>query len=144
MAGESAADEDSARFIVAQELEEFLEQQRAQSVIPTVKALRQKAADVMAEELMLLEKHTEGMSAEHRVEVQKTVRRIVDKLLHTPTVQAKRLSAGGQQVSYADALAALFQLPTGTATKESRAQAIRDVSNEVKAISATRNQIGEV
>ena len=144
MAGESAADEDSARFIVAQELEEFLEQQRAQSVIPTVKALRQKAADVMAEELMLLDKHTEGMSAEHRAEVQKTVRRIVDKLLHTPTVQAKRLSAGGQQVSYADALAALFQLPTGTATKESRAQAIRDVSNEVKAISATRNQIGEV
>ena len=93
---------------------------------------------------MLLDKHTEGMSAEHRAEVQKTVRRIVDKLLHTPTVQAKRLSAGGQQVSYADALAALFQLPTGTATKESRAQAIRDVSNEVKAISATRNQIGEV
>ena len=144
MAGESAADEDSARFIVAQELEEFLEQQRAQSVIPTVKALRQKAADVVAEELMLLEKHTAGMSAEHRAEVQRSVRRIVDKLLHTPTVQAKRLSAGGQQVGYADALAALFQLPTGSTATESRAQAIREVSNEVKAISATRNQTGEV
>lgn len=144
MAGESAADEDSARFVVAQELEEFLEQQRAQSVIPTVKALRQKAADVMAEELMLLEKHTEGMSQEHRAEVQKSVRRIVDKLLHTPTVQAKRLSAGGQQVSYADALAALFQLPTGSVVNESNAKTIREVSNEVKAISATRNHTGEV
>ena len=144
MAGESAADEDSARFIVAQELQEFLEQQRAQSVIPTVKALRQKAADVVAEELMLLEKHTAGMAPEHRVEVQKSVRRIVDKLLHTPTVQAKRLSAGGQQVGYADALAALFELSTEAIAGESRAQVIREVSDEVKAISAIHNQTGEV
>lgn len=144
MAGESAADEGSARFIVAQELQEFLEQQRAQSVIPTVKALRQKAADVVAEELMLLEKHTSGMAAEHRAEVQKSVRRIVDKLLHTPTVQAKKLSADGQQVGYADALAALFDLPTGSVAEESRVQVIREVSDEVKSISAIHNQTGEV
>lgn len=144
MAGESAADEGSARFIVAQELQEFLEQQRAQSVIPTVKALRQKAADVVAEELMLLEKHTAGMAAEHRAEVQKSVRRIVDKLLHTPTVQAKKLSADGQQVGYADALAALFDLPTGSVAEESRVQVIRGVSDEVKSISAIHNQTGEV
>ncbi len=113
MAGDRAQDEDPARAIVADELESFLEQQRAQSVVPTVKALRQKAGEVMAEELMALERLTPDMSEADRAAVAKSMKRVVDKLLHTPTVQAKKLSAGGQQVSYPDALAALFNLPNG-------------------------------
>ncbi|OFT34492.1 glutamyl-tRNA reductase [Corynebacterium sp. HMSC08A12] len=113
MAGDRAQDEDPAREIVADELQSFLEQQRAQSVVPTVKALRQKAGEVMAEELMTLERLTPDMSEADRAAVVKSMKRVVDKLLHTPTVQAKKLSAGGQQVSYPDALAALFNLPNG-------------------------------
>lgn len=113
MAGDSVEDEDPARSIVKEELESFLEQQRAQAVIPTVKALRKKAVDLMADELLALERSTPEMSAEDRQLVERSMRRFVDKLLHTPTVQAKRLSAGGAHVSYPDALAALFQLPTG-------------------------------
>lgn len=113
MAGDQVQDEDPAREIVADELQTFLEQQRAQSVVPTVKALRQKAGEVMAEELMTLERLTPDMSEADRAAVVKSMKRVVDKLLHTPTVQAKKLSAGGQQVSYPDALAALFNLPNG-------------------------------
>ncbi|WP_293817504.1 glutamyl-tRNA reductase [uncultured Corynebacterium sp.] len=113
MAGDRVQDEDPARDIVADELQSFLEQQRAQSVVPTVKALRQKAGEVMAEELMTLERLTPDMSEADRAAVVKSMKRVVDKLLHTPTVQAKKLSAGGQQVSYPDALAALFNLPNG-------------------------------
>ena len=113
MAGDQVQDEDPAREIVADELQTFLEQQRAQSVVPTVKALRQKAGEVMAEELMTLERLTPDMSETDREAVVKSMKRVVDKLLHTPTVQAKKLSAGGQQVSYPDALAALFNLPNG-------------------------------
>ena len=53
------------------------------------------------------------MSEADRAAVVKSMKRVVDKLLHTPTVQAKKLSAGGQQVSYPDALTALFNLPNG-------------------------------
>lgn len=113
MAGDQVQDEDPAREIVADELQTFLEQQRAQSVVPTVKALRQKAGEVMAEELMTLERLTPDMSEANRAAVVKSMKRVVDKLLHAPTVQAKKLSAGGQQVSYPDALAALFNLPNG-------------------------------
>lgn len=113
MAGESVEDEDPARSIVNEELELFLEQQRSQSVIPTVKALRKKAVDLMADEMLLMERATPDMSEADRAVVERTMKRFVDKLLHTPTVQAKRLSAGGAQVSYPDALAALFQLPVG-------------------------------
>ena len=44
-----------------------------------------------------------------RAEVTRTVRRVVDKLLHTPTVQVKKLSSEGGAVNYAEALAVLAQ-----------------------------------
>ena len=113
MAGEGPDDEAPARAIVATELQDFITQQRAQSVVPTVKALRQRASDLVADELMVLERATPTMSPADRAAVEKSIRRVVDKLLHTPTVQAKKLSAGGAQVSYSDALATLFNLPVG-------------------------------
>ncbi|HEX5121369.1 MAG TPA: glutamyl-tRNA reductase, partial [Pseudonocardiaceae bacterium] len=43
-------------------------------------------------------------------ELAKTVRRVVDKLLHTPTVRVKQLASGPNGASYADALRELFAL----------------------------------
>ena len=39
-----------------------------------------------------------------------TVRRVVDKLLHTPTVRVKELADAPEGLSYADALRELFDL----------------------------------
>ena len=45
-----------------------------------------------------------------RAEVRRSVQRVVDKLLHTPTVRVKELARDGQGGSYARALSELFDL----------------------------------
>ena len=62
-------------------------------VTPTVTALRQRAADVVEAELLRLDNRLPGLDAAHRDEVAKTVRRVVDKLLHAPTVRVKQLAS---------------------------------------------------
>ena len=121
LAGDGARDESAARDIVATELSEYLEQVRVQSVVPTVKALRRRAADVVDDELGQLVRRTPGMGDEDRAEVARTVRRVVDKLLHAPTVQVKKLSSQDGTVNYAEALATLFNLPSGATSVVSQA-----------------------
>jgi glutamyl-tRNA reductase len=75
-----------------------------------VVALRSYAGEVVAGELARLRQRL-GDTIDDRVraEVDQTVRRVVDKLLHTPTVRVKSLAAedGGH---YAAALRELFDL----------------------------------
>ncbi|WP_334143282.1 glutamyl-tRNA reductase [Corynebacterium nuruki] len=120
LAGDGGSDEHAAHDIVASELAEYLDQVRVQSVVPTVKALRQRASEVVDDELGQLIRRTPGMSDADRAEVTRTVRRVVDKLLHTPTVQVKKLSSEGGAVNYAEALAVLFNLPSGSSAAVSR------------------------
>jgi len=120
LAGDGTRDEDEARKVVSQELSEYLEQSRVQAVVPTVKALRQRASDVIDDELGQLMRRSPGMSDQERAEVSRTVRRVVDKILHTPTVQVKKLSSTGGSVNYAEALAVLFNLPAGSSAPVSR------------------------
>lgn len=120
LAGDGTRDEDAARRVVAEELAEYLEQARVQAVVPTVKALRQRASDVIDDEVGQLVRRTPGMSDQDRAEVVRTVRRVVDKLLHTPTVQVKKLSTAGGTVNYAEALATLFNLPAASSAAVSR------------------------
>lgn len=107
-------DEAAARAIVAAELEDYLQAQRALDVTPTVKALRERAAEVVSAELLRLEAKTPGLTERERQEVGRTVRRVVDKLLHVPTVQVKKLSGEPGGTSYAVALQRLFDLPLET------------------------------
>jgi glutamyl-tRNA reductase len=50
------------------------------------------------------------MGDAEREEVHRTVQRVVDKLLHTPTVRVKELAREGQGGDYARALSELFDL----------------------------------
>ena len=88
--------------------------QRALEVAPTVKALRERASEVVSAELLRLEAKTPGLTDRERQEVGRTVRRVVDKLLHVPTVQVKKLSGEPGGTSYAQALQRLFDLPLST------------------------------
>jgi glutamyl-tRNA reductase len=107
---EHAADVDATRAIVAQEVAAFLGWQRGASVAPTVVALRGMAEDVVVAELTRLAGRAPDLDARTREEIESTVRRVVDKLLHAPTVRVKQFAEepGGQ--SYADALSRLFDL----------------------------------
>ena len=84
----------------------------AASVAPTVVALRAKAATVVDAELARLAGRlsADGLSGRALDEIAQTVHRVVDKLLHAPTVRVKELagSPGGEE--YAAALRVLFDL----------------------------------
>ena len=110
-----AAENDAlaARSIVAAELTDYLTLQRQAEVTPTVAALRQRAAEVVEAEILRLETRLPGLDDPQRDEVAKTVRRVVDKLLHAPTVRVKQLAATPNGDHYAEALRELFELKPG-------------------------------
>jgi hypothetical protein len=101
---------EAVRRIVCEEVEAFLSAARAAAVAPTVVALRSKAAEVVESELTRLTGRVPAMDDRARREIEQTVRRVVDKLLHAPTVRVKELAAAPGGDSYADALRELFDL----------------------------------
>jgi glutamyl-tRNA reductase len=107
---EHVADVEATKEIVADEVAAFLGWQRASSVAPTVVALRGMAEEVVVAELVRLTGRAPDLDDRTRHEIESTVRRVVDKLLHAPTVRVKQLAEepGGQ--AYADALSRLFDL----------------------------------
>jgi glutamyl-tRNA reductase len=113
-AGAASSDASAAREIVSSELSGYLAGQRLAEVTPTVTALRQRAAEVVEGELMRLESRLPGLDSPQRDEVARTVRRVVDKLLHSPTVRVKQLATTPGGDSYAAALRELFELSPGT------------------------------
>ncbi|WP_127784063.1 glutamyl-tRNA reductase [Rhodococcus sp. X156] len=109
----ASADTDAARAIVAAELSTYLAAQRAAEVTPTVTALRRRAAEVVEAELLRLETRLPTLGDVERDEVGRAVRRVVDKLLHAPTVRVKQLAAAPGGDTYAQALRELFELGPG-------------------------------
>ena len=105
-----AADVDTVRKIVSAEVAAFGAAQRAAHITPTVIALRSMAADLVASELARLDGRLPDLDDRERAEVSQTVRRVVDKLLHAPTVRVKQLAGEPGGAGYADALRELFDL----------------------------------
>jgi glutamyl-tRNA reductase len=106
----AAAHTDAAREIVAAEVAAYLAGQRMAEVTPTVTALRRRAAEVVDTELLRLEHRLPGLDDVQRDEVARTVRRVVDKLLHAPTVRIKQLAVAPGGDTYTEALRELFEL----------------------------------
>ena len=102
----------AVRAICEAELAAYRSAVDAARVAPTVVALRAKAATVVDAELARLASRLNGhgLSGHALDEIAQTVRRVVDKLLHAPTVRVKELagSPGGEE--YAAALRVLFDL----------------------------------
>jgi glutamyl-tRNA reductase len=108
----TADDVAAVRAIVEEELAGYRSAVDAARVAPTVVALRAKAATVVDAELARLAGRltADDLSKHALDEIAHTVRRVVDKLLHAPTVRVKELagSPGGEE--YAAALRVLFDL----------------------------------
>ncbi|MFH9352687.1 glutamyl-tRNA reductase [Kitasatospora sp. NPDC017646] len=109
-ASPGAGDVDEVARIVSDEVTAFGAAQRAARIAPTVVALRAMASDVVAAELGRLDSRLPDLDERSRAEITQTVRRVVDKLLHAPTVRVKQLAAEPGGASYADALRELFDL----------------------------------
>jgi glutamyl-tRNA reductase len=107
-----ADDVAAVRAIAEAELAGYQAGIDAARVAPTVVALRAKAAEVVEAELARLTGRlvADAVSGRAMDEIAHTMRRVVDKLLHAPTVRVKELagSPGGEE--YAAALRVLFDL----------------------------------
>ncbi|MEU6664815.1 glutamyl-tRNA reductase [Streptomyces sp. NPDC046727] len=117
-----AADVDQVRRIVSDEVAAFGAAQRAAHITPTVVALRTMAADVVAGEIARLDGRLPDLDERQRGEIRQAVHRVVDKLLHAPTVRVKQLAAEPGGAGYADALRTLFDLDPETVAAVSRAE----------------------
>ncbi|MDR7302361.1 glutamyl-tRNA reductase [Haloactinomyces albus] len=109
------SESDHATRIVTEEVRSYLAAQRSAEVTPTVTALRRRAAEVVDAELLRLDSRLPELDGEVREEFTRTVRRVVDKLLHAPTVRVKQLASVPGGSGYADALRELFELDPQTA-----------------------------
>ncbi len=106
----AAHDVAAAHALIEAETALLRAEQQAAAVAPTVSALRSQASQVVDAELLRLSTRLPDLDARARNEIARTVRRVVDKLLHEPTVRVKELASTPGGVDYADALRALFGL----------------------------------
>jgi glutamyl-tRNA reductase len=99
-----------AEEIVAEEAERFRAWQASRDVVPAIASLRAYAEDIRASELERARARLEKLTDAERRAVEAVTARIVDKLLHGPTVRMKEAAAGADGAVYADALRHLFGL----------------------------------
>ncbi len=100
----------AVRDLVTGEVATYLASRMVKSVAPTVTALRSRAAAVVAGEMERLDHRLPDLDPATREELRRTVHRVVEKLLHTPTVRVKELSGSDRGEGYAAALRDLFDL----------------------------------
>jgi glutamyl-tRNA reductase len=98
---------DRAETIVADEAERFREWQASLDVVPAIASLRARAEEIRRAEL---ERVAGRLSDEERRAVESVTARMLDKLLHLPTVRMKQAAVTADGVVYADAVRHLFGL----------------------------------
>ncbi len=117
------ADVAAVRSIVAEEFDARVSAEHAARVAPTVVALRAKAAEVVDAEIARLSGRLNTLDARAHSEVARAMRRVVDKLLHAPTVRVKELAGSAAGDSYENALRVLFDLDPAAIEAVTRADA---------------------
>jgi glutamyl-tRNA reductase len=95
----SAADRAAGEAIVAAEVETFQMWRRGADIAPAVAALRARADEVVSAELRWLWQRRPELSDEQRAAFTQALHRVVQRLLHRPTVRMRELasSPGGDQ-----------------------------------------------
>ena len=107
-------DVEGVRRIVGSEVQNYLGARISERVAPTVVALRAMASEVVASELEWFTARRPDLSEADRADVEHLLRRVVDKLMHAPTVRVKELASEPDGEAYAEALHRLFDLDLRT------------------------------
>jgi glutamyl-tRNA reductase len=123
LAASQAGDVAAVRAIVAEELAARASARHAARVAPTVVALRAKAVEVVEAELARLAGKLGEIDDRSRAEIAQAMHRVMDKLLHAPTVRVKELAGSPGGDSYEAALRVLFDLDPGAVEAVTRADA---------------------
>ncbi|MGB7982557.1 MAG: glutamyl-tRNA reductase [Candidatus Nanopelagicales bacterium] len=106
----SESDSAAAREIVADEVQAYLAASAAHQVEPTLVSLRAHAGTVLDAEMARLRLRLNSADGATLAEVERSMRRAINTLLHNPTVRMKQLAAQPGGDRYAEALSALFDL----------------------------------
>jgi glutamyl-tRNA reductase len=116
-AAPAVAETAAVEQIVTGEVDNFLGWMRGAEIAPTVAALRTRAEDVVTAEMRKLLSRRPEFTEEQRADVSRTLHRVVQQILHSPTVRVRQLAAepGGDQ--YAALLRELFDLDVPLATQ---------------------------
>jgi len=99
-----------AEAIVEDEADRFRAWQASREVVPAIASLRTRAEEIRAGELERARSWLGQLSDGERAAVESITARIVDKLLHVPTVRIKEAAAGADGPVYESALRHLFDL----------------------------------
>jgi len=123
LAASQTGDVAAVRAIVAEELAARASARHAARVAPTVVALRAKAVEVVEAELARLAGKLGEIDDRTRAEIAQAMHRVMDKLLHAPTVRVKELAGSPGGDSYEAALRVLFDLDQAAVEAVTRADA---------------------
>ena len=100
--------------IICEQVAGFLAWFRAQDVVPTIVDLRQRVESIRQAELAWVMGKLEGLSEDERNVVSAFSQRLVNKILHQPTVRLKRHANDREAYRYTDALRDLFGIEDGS------------------------------
>jgi glutamyl-tRNA reductase len=100
------------REILAAEIERYRADRAGREVAPLVTSLRDLGESVRTGELERFRAKLDSLDTDQRAVVDALTQGIVNKLLHEPTVRVKDAAGTPRGDYYADALAALFDLPS--------------------------------
>ena len=126
----SVADREACEAIIAAEVEVFQTWQRGADVAPAVATLRARAEEVVAAELRRLWQRRPDLPEELRAEFGHAMHRVVQRLLHRPTVRMRELASspdGGEALAVLRELFDLQAEPEGL----DRAVAVRPTDDPI-------------
>lgn len=115
---EASASVEEARTVVSEAVSSYKTERAQRGADDAIVALRKHVQSLLDEEMAKVRKHHGCTGAAEEVEF--GVRRIVRKLLHTPTVRARELAAAGRGEDYIAALETLFDLEVAPAADSQR------------------------
>jgi glutamyl-tRNA reductase len=104
----SVASVQAAQRIVEESVTQFRAAQRLTQATPIFAAMRDLAAAATASELDRLARKLDAIDAAAHEEIGRSVRRIVDKVLHQPTVRARQMAGTPEGAVYIEVLGKLF------------------------------------
>ena len=103
-----------AEEIIKEAVDEFLKWLGSLSVIPTIRALQQKAEQLKEEELQIYMQRLGKMDPKKERLIRSLASSLLNKFLHTPIVRLKEYTGEHEGHMYSMVLEKLFDLPSGT------------------------------
>lgn len=104
----SVASVQAAQRIVEDSVTQFRAAQRLKQATPILTAMRDTAAAATASELDRLARKLDAIDAATHEEIGRSVRRIVDKVMHQPIVRARQMAGSAEGAVYIEVLGKLF------------------------------------